>query len=919
MCFVTVLYGSGFFLQTIANNTTTSHIKYDMLDRNLNQQRYSGKWTQSNCSKLFRTSDLIRKMSLTRLSNQTSLVWGLPPLSRGHKVVSKAAELELYQATSTFQLISHLNSEGVVDVQNYNSFFLLLHINWCLMSKFFLQLELACCLTLIQRQSNIARPMILPNKEVWCFGNQMEWLWLELNLVPCGVPKYCCVKADGQVYEMISFTESWPDKLISPLGYSSKHFDCIIAKGFFYLGYQLNLGPSSPKIGLNLCTTYNQHTTGISSVYDQVKREHLHVSAMEPALVLGALIQSSLLIFVKDVTLQNFQNWHTDSQSGSMNWSTKSQNGYPLPKCIHLLLALTHQPQGFLLQCVSNISITIVMFKGGVRHTKENQTNILTPWGISGMVILPLILASHHSKMRRCSYDKERTNISLLLVVQQLKAIMALAHWGTLVEKTTWVSSKYPGVSGLVLWAESQTPTMPYTGLVKKGFYDILFLSKRISYHKMIKLLIVIMVSFFCYREKSCRSDFSNIPLLLCCKKFFLNSEMVFLSLVVNDENGNEKGWLLIRASEDEVEGIEPWAIKVVFISKNKTSFFFSEIRADSRIIRVVHRGVESLGGGISKDFTGNWLQGFISYDRSTEQRLLLILLCLTLQRNLAQLSAVDMQHAPEKMPQSPHVCICRCFGTVTVQMVAVTTEASWEFLHVNFRQVLGRIGKLLWKDHGAVGFVDRSGSHLLIIFRVSMDIYTASLPRLAYYSTIYLTYIRMFLCKYILLKLANSFMELLVEGIDICSRVHWFLGYIYIYIYIFAAMLACLRIVASLHCHTKAQMEAYWAEQKKLFLFEKITLHFKRNLLHCLQLTCRKSQEASVVTPAILQKLFNQASMHSHCAFCTVTVLKHLHMKLCGVSMAVWLEHAACQLQAVERLIFAGLEIYNHQIILFQ
>ncbi|KNZ60982.1 putative signal peptide protein [Puccinia sorghi] len=59
-------------------------------------------------------------------------------------------------------------------------------------------------------------------------------------------------------------------KLISPLGYYSKHRNCIIAKGFIYLGggfivdcggNQLNLGPSSPKIRLNLCTNYNQHTT----------------------------------------------------------------------------------------------------------------------------------------------------------------------------------------------------------------------------------------------------------------------------------------------------------------------------------------------------------------------------------------------------------------------------------------------------------------------------------------------------------------------------------------------------------------------------------------------------------------------------------------------------------------------------------
>ncbi|KNZ56614.1 hypothetical protein VP01_2364g1 [Puccinia sorghi] len=45
-------------------------------------------------------------------------------------------------------------------------------------------------------------------------------------------------------------------------------------------GYQLNLVPSSPRIRLNLCTTYNQHTTIISSVYDQL-RKHLHASSME--------------------------------------------------------------------------------------------------------------------------------------------------------------------------------------------------------------------------------------------------------------------------------------------------------------------------------------------------------------------------------------------------------------------------------------------------------------------------------------------------------------------------------------------------------------------------------------------------------------------------------------------------------------
>ncbi|KNZ58403.1 hypothetical protein VP01_1936g1 [Puccinia sorghi] len=51
-----------------------------------------------------------------------------------------------------------------------------------------------------------------------------------------------------------------------------------------FRGYQLNIGPSSPKIRLNLCTPYKHHTTCISSVYDQVQRKHWHASTMETAL-----------------------------------------------------------------------------------------------------------------------------------------------------------------------------------------------------------------------------------------------------------------------------------------------------------------------------------------------------------------------------------------------------------------------------------------------------------------------------------------------------------------------------------------------------------------------------------------------------------------------------------------------------------
>ncbi|KNZ47110.1 hypothetical protein VP01_666g5 [Puccinia sorghi] len=70
--------------------------------------------------------------------------------------------------------------------------------------------------------------------------------------------------------------------LISSLFWLSKHCDCIIAKSQFATNLRKIY---SPKIRLNLCTTYNQHTTGISSVYHQVQRKHLHASAMETSLV----------------------------------------------------------------------------------------------------------------------------------------------------------------------------------------------------------------------------------------------------------------------------------------------------------------------------------------------------------------------------------------------------------------------------------------------------------------------------------------------------------------------------------------------------------------------------------------------------------------------------------------------------------
>ena len=80
---------------------------------------------------------------------------------------------------------------------------------------------------------------------------------------------------------------------------------------------------------------------------------------------------------------------------------------------------------------------------------------------------------------------------------------------------------------------------------------------------------------------------------------------------------------------------------------------------------------------------------------------------------------------------------------------------------------------------------------------------------------------------------------------------------------------------------------------------------HFGKNMLNCLQLTCWNSNEACGVTQTFLQYWFNQAWMHSHCAHCTVTVPKNLHMQTCGVWMAAWLEHDECQLQAVEQVSF--------------
>ncbi|KNZ55326.1 hypothetical protein VP01_270g1 [Puccinia sorghi] len=66
-------------------------------------------------------------------------------------------------------------------------------------------------------------------------------------------------------------------------------------------------------------------------------------------------------------------------------------------------------------------------------------------------------------------------------------------------------------------------------------------------------------------------------------------------------------------------------------------------------------------------------------------------------------------------------------------------------------------------------------------------------------------------------------------------------------------------------------------------------TSHCKKNLLNCLQLTCRNSNKA-----------FD----------CTVTVPKNLHMQTSVVWMAAWLENAEFQLHAVKPVLMGGIEM---------
>ncbi|KNZ44300.1 putative signal peptide protein [Puccinia sorghi] len=95
-------------------------------------------------------------------------------------------------------------------------------------------------------------------------------------------------------------------KLTSLLGDSSKHCDCIIAKGFFYILQPSYQRVVFTKIRLNLCTNNNQHQiTGISSVCDQVTTKHLHASACKTSLVFVILSLLILMIaFLLESTVQ---------------------------------------------------------------------------------------------------------------------------------------------------------------------------------------------------------------------------------------------------------------------------------------------------------------------------------------------------------------------------------------------------------------------------------------------------------------------------------------------------------------------------------------------------------------------------------------------------------------------------------------
>ncbi|KNZ54138.1 hypothetical protein VP01_302g1 [Puccinia sorghi] len=124
-------------------------------------------------------------------------------------------------------------------------------------------------------------------------------------------------------------------------------------------GYQLNLRTKFTKnkaqLLHNLCTTYKKHTTGVSSINEQVKRKHLHAIAMETALVDSVIIfrleiNNYWLLLLWETTLILITNFNTNNLNQLLaqknclllekNKSTRSKKASQDKK--HLFLVLNH-------------------------------------------------------------------------------------------------------------------------------------------------------------------------------------------------------------------------------------------------------------------------------------------------------------------------------------------------------------------------------------------------------------------------------------------------------------------------------------------------------------------------------------------------------------------------------------------------
>ncbi|KNZ43719.1 hypothetical protein VP01_993g4 [Puccinia sorghi] len=176
--------------------------------------------------------------------------------------------------------------------------------------------------------------MILLQRDSWRKNKSLVWVTWKANQI-----------SSGSQSSLFSFLEDEPLPLpLSPKSvpkYSKAtvssfclfHCHFIIAKVFFlYLGggYQIvvvelqristELGTKLTQIRLELCTTYNQHTTGISYVYDHVKRKKLHVSAMETALVISLCETGFHEVMYPNEIKPYFPNQHIRHRLGSLHY-----------------------------------------------------------------------------------------------------------------------------------------------------------------------------------------------------------------------------------------------------------------------------------------------------------------------------------------------------------------------------------------------------------------------------------------------------------------------------------------------------------------------------------------------------------------------------------------------------------------------